>query len=475
MAGIEENREWTKIGKFYLSGLTKSGWHGELHYHATDGINLNISEEPDNQPFLGEATEYETIYGVIEGSELVTLIHCFDLNVSNKGFAFVERKILVNNFLTGIHLKNSTKPTFRRFFYRSPAFSQWYAKSGLSGKRFDPEKENQALVHYTQPKKFQRKLDDLRSVTVSSTLSYSLSVDTETPIKLRERPGITIRYRKKVSLDKVLNDVRALEMFFSLGAGVFTGPPEIYLWTRPVAKKRKNPEIPCRFFSSESWYREREPIMAPNRPLRFQDIRDQLVDVLTQWFDNWAKLANPSSLYLISKESGANLEGNILFRAQALEALHRSFYKTKTIPDSEFKAVKKSLKEAIPDDISGDVVSFFKERLPQRNELGLSERLKELFEAFDEETEEGAVNIFPNYKKDAGIITKYRNDLSHALNKHKSESDIKLKIYISYLMDTFTLLTLLRLGGVPKETLINNFKNSWTLNRVVQDRPADIK
>lgn len=446
----DEKRTWIKAGVFTIDDQE---FHGELQYHATDGLEL-IVQGPGR--FAQKYRDYPIVHGMLEGSTPVTLIDCFDTNIDFNFAGFVRRRVTANYVLEGLHLTSAHAPQFLRMDFRSPSCSQWYAQSGINVGNLKRSGRVSFDVRYRQPPRIRHKLDALRSLELWSLPTYPSGPDNDGNMMIAEAAETVLRYTKRRSLSEALEDIRALDMFYCLAAGSFSGPPEISLWINTVRKTIDDRKRPNKLYISQYWYKEKQGKHLGSRTLLFSDMRRELKMIVTNLFEKWEKLSRLTSLYLTSQEGSSDLLLTFLNLCQALEGLHRACHSSMPITDKEFKHVRAVLKNAIPNDISKEARQFFKDRLPQWNEPGLRGRLKHLFR----ELNAGEGKLFLHVNEDIDLIVRFRNDFTHVLGAQITDEDIKKLSYLVHLMDLLFVFSLFRIVGVDTDMLRDAYQRN---------------
>lgn len=448
---MREEADGTQVwsGEFEI-GL-ESSLPGELRYHPVDGIELRTFGRSER---FGEIEEYELITGCLEGSQPVTLVDCFDTDSRLFLPKFVERRILVNFALLGIALENQSDELFHSFRFQSPALTAWYVPGDLTMRSSRGPRHNMT-IRYAQRGRIRHRLDDRRTVTFWSGPAYSFGLDPEGKMNFRVVVTGELRYRKRQSWRQMLQDWWVLEQFFSLATGYLSGPPEVHLVVKQEAAKdpeggpAKLETQKIRYLNSQPWYKPAPIGHVRECTYTLRDGRAETGVVLGRWFSFQPWLSRVLSLYMSAIESNLSIEARFLLLIQAAEALHREAVGGQLMSDKQFHDVRDNLKDAIPDKVGTEVARVLEQRLDFLNELGLAKRIKDICRTITD-----VKTLFPDYRSDARLAAKHRNNLVHALRFREPIDQVVLEVeYLSEFLRAILDFSILSLVGVKGDVL----------------------
>ena len=132
-------------------------------------------------------------------------------------------------------------------------------------------------------------------------------------------------------------------------------------------------------------------------------LAESLPDILCQWMRFHASFDVSLALLGAARRS-ETLEGQFLFTAQSLEALHRSKGRSDLMPVGEFDAILSCLRRACPPDRR----DWLSQRLRFANELGLRGRIKNLMQPIS-----GRFGNAKARKRFVSLFVDTRNYLTH--------------------------------------------------------------
>ena len=135
-----------------------------------------------------------------------------------------------------------------------------------------------------------------------------------------------------------------------------------------------------RYIGDYADWPDRTRALRPHDALfRYPDVVDRLEDVITKWFESYAKFEPAFDLYFASRtETSVFLDAKVLWIAQALEALHRRSSQETEMLEDEFKSLIELVSRSCPENRR----QWLKVKLHNANQLTFRRRVRELVEPF---------------------------------------------------------------------------------------------
>jgi len=449
----ENIQKW--VGEFNLFPGKEGSplMRGYLEYNPNDKISLHIADKSALYSNTRDSREYSIIHGTLEGYMLITLIACFDKNVSWNTHGFEQRLIHVNWLIKGAHLSSINEPSFYKLDLRHPALTSWY-NSGLFKSNYKAGESKKFIYEYEQPVPYKFSIPDIGDFVLWVGGSFPAGLSNAFKAEIKEWVGIQISFHSPKSWSEVRKIYESLIHFFSMAANIYAGKPDIR-----VAMSREEVRFPEILYCVK-WHNEPFAVMPRYMNFLFTHIKDRCEECFTKWFNNIELFSPLFDLYGSVKFSQMGVPASFLFMIQAIEGLQRKTIGGSAIEGNIFSNdILPKLKEAIPESISDLDRELLSKKLETLNEITLVKRIKSLCKLLPK-----VKGFFEDYKRDALEIKNIRNLYSHALQESKHfESEVadiqKMSYYIEF-MEILFELSVLRLIGLGEEEITKIIKHS---------------
>ena len=465
----DETKRW--IGAFALQGPERDMSSGELNYHPCDGIFVRVLDWVGAEPILGRDADrkYPALNGLIEGTRHCTVVNAFETNVG--GGRYELSHIVGNALLLDGFCDDPAAPAFRRMRFGSSAFTAIANPRGIKVEHVKGRKRAKVVA---EVRKATEAPWGAHKLVLSSTIDGIKGQAWDGTMSLAERPYLEIHFAEVVSLNEILRITAALEFLSCVGDGVFSGPPDVQIWSDPVPPKRRRGRQlrivrpPVTLMISQGWYRASEARHPIRRTLLLDAIAEEPLPVVARWLDLSRKIERLEALFRAALEA-PNVETKFLFLIQAVEGLHRALDHRLGIDKDEFAKAVVALEAALPADLSREAREYLKPRLPQHNEPSLNARLKE----YGERVTALFPNALPKFSKDRRAITELRNEFSHQLPTEPPvvvEEYGRRLLYYSDLLRTLFEFCLLRHLDLDPARLRNAFERTGVFEKLARER-----
>lgn len=466
----DETKRW--IGAFALRGPDNRDLSsGELNYHPRDGIYVRVLDWVGAEPFPGRDADrkYPALNGLIEGTRRCAVANAFETHVG--GGQYELSHIVGNALLLDGSCDDPAAPAFRRMRFGSSAFT---AIANPRGIKVEHVRGRKLAKIVAEPRKASEAPWGAHRLVLSSTIDGANGQAWDGTITMVERPYLEIHFAKVISLNEILRITAALEFLSCVGDGVFSGPPNVQIWSDPAPPKRRRgrrPTMvrpPMTLMISQGWYRASKAKHPIRRTILLDAIAEEPLPVVARWLDLSKRIERLESLFRAALET-PNVETKFLFLIQAVEGLHRALDHRLGIDEGEFAKAVVALRAALPADLSPEAREYLKPRLPQHNEPSLGARLKE----YGERVKALFPNALPEFSKDRRAITKLRDEFSHQFPAEPpvvAEEYGKRLLYYSDLLRTlFEFCLLLHLDLDPAR-LRDAFERTGAFEQLARER-----
>lgn len=304
-------------GFWWLPQNEEDRLHGILKFSNEDGAILELFGAFDL-----ELKEYEIILGFTSDGKYITLYNSFDIRrgFSAPGF---DTCIIYSNFMIigDEHFEKKSGLKFHQSIIYLKNLDEWVNKR----ESFEIDqnwKEKEVNIKY--------KLPDSKKIDINNHFSLSINPTAKGParnivqkeVKITQRINCTFNYKRKRSLDQILEDISNLEDFLTLCSQRQTYPLEFRLaYKKPKAKKSI-------FF--DVYYQVTKPtrLQKDLNPFDFlvyyRNIQNKFEVVIKNWFNTKDSL-NTCYIPYFNNFYGKQLytSDKFLNICRALEAFHR--------------------------------------------------------------------------------------------------------------------------------------------------------
>lgn len=403
------------------------------------------------------------IVGFSHAGKLVTLEQCQVIQQKLSFPGVPQTTFRVGVALFGAHFGQDDPFQFDQVDIYGDAINQWL--------EFAPIRTNieftaltSAAVTFTPPPEKNWELSDGTTVrlytawTVPSTIQYREA-------KITQKTWLSFRFTKATPLDDLLEMVHRFVSFASVGIDQMVSFEEITLRSKQVVKTvgTKVLEEPLTLYYARAF--TAEPKLTDIRPpvtlFQFSDVADDFAVKFDSWLTNYKSYVAPFNLYFaVKKGRDLYLDNKFLMLAQACESLHRHTSSSKAFPDEKYKELAALLEELVPKEFK----DWLEPRLKYGNEPSLRQRLKELFNEFN--------NVFGEAKKTKPRIDKIvatRNYLTHYDAPGKKQSATGIELYkLCVVLEMLFQLHVLKLCGFTHTEIDEMGKKSESFKRKLE-------
>lgn len=423
-------RDYDLFDDFEYSGdwwLPTSPQHrvsGTLRYKPGDRMTLELlgSLQPDNER-SDDLPDSDIILGIVEGSRPCTLQYCIQTRSKSIASGPVYRSwYIVDRLFEGKHFPAPEEISFASLSVSYTSFENWVARVPYqSGHERDQASSKVRFIasHVVPHDLFEARVASLNS-TIRARLGFEGSLGIRT-LMWKSTGCVEILPDQPASFEwfwKIQNDIRNL---FTLFMNNPTYPKRLEAYgndveTSPgrVAKERINITL------VQSSQGTREEIHPTDMLFVFPTIQENTHTILENWLSKSEPLSAVSTLFFGSMYfSSMYPRFHFLNLIQAVETFHRVMRPGTYINKQAFKKISKTLKNAIPADVTGEFKQGLESRISFGNEYSLRTRIKQLFLELEEQTVE---SITPDVDDFIRQTVNTRNYFTHYTSSLKSKA-----------------------------------------------------
>lgn len=393
---------------------------------------------------IGAAPPVPLIHGVASGSA-ITLV-----DARSRGFTISGPGMQVSRYqaaatVVGAHLAPGAEPTFRRARFRFDVLDAWAGVAATTARVVaTADGAGVAGVDLAY-----RNLPDVVLTDGDVRVALATSGEWSRPAvgehRLRQESALECDYTTPAPIGRVVNaSLRDLQGVLTLLSGHPARVDAIDVWVESgVRPTWAALHVPLTFNAP----RDAVPD-ADDMPLPLPLLGGYAPTVFAAWFARQAQLDAVLNLFAAVETSpGLYLEAEFLFRAQALESLHRRTDDARLLTDVEYAPVRDQLLAVI--DASGHpraVRQALTAKLQYLPELSLRRRLRALIGR----VREALVEVFPPDARFVEAVVDTRNYLTHydARGAHRASTGLALYILTQQLR-VLLQLALLEQMGLP--------------------------
>jgi hypothetical protein len=377
-------------GRWWLPSNPRSKISGTLRFEPDQHMQLSLigtlpgsSDKPfEPDLILGSGIESE---GSIK--DLYTLVRNKQIQrTQGTGRQTQTKKSTYSSqvLLVGQHFREANEFSFRGCELNFTYLEDWLSINPFDSSLFarDAKPSNQYHFTYTVPKgmSFDLGASDMHMRLVWTSYLYSES-------KLPQRlalscwPILRLIPKENFRYKDIYPTVFALQNLFALLIGDPVYARVINLATRKI-------KGPVRMFYPQGSAKIWKWISPGHMPAPYTTIEEKIPSIFQTWFSN-SQVLKPvyDLLYGISYGRITYQRTHFLALMQALESFHRVAFPRKRFATEDFREYKQRALAAIPEELPELMATSIKQCIGFSNELGLTERVKEMVKQFPTKTQ----------------------------------------------------------------------------------------
>jgi hypothetical protein len=372
-------------GKWWLPKNPENKIPGTLKIDSFNELFLEIEGSFDNDDESEMDFRPEIILGESnQDKKEITLEECmifFKVDHYHSKF-FIQKAFI------GKHFFNPKDIKFQEISVRYHNLDNWTASKYIwIDSELSNSKKSVYCINHNEPETISAKDFD---ISFSPIINQKLELN-KLEISQKSFVKIESRENEKTFLE-FTNLIRKFQDFLSFAIGRRTFPIEVCGISRKTDNQTWDVEVDI-YYSANGWDRDEKTIHPIQMVFKFNDIKEQLSDIICHWLDNYDTISSFLNLYFSTiYKPDAYLENKFLSMTQAIETYHRNkfvgktidgkFYEGKYQSDEEYKNnLYQEFLNAIPTNISHDFRESLKSgKLKYANEYSLRTRIRELIE-----------------------------------------------------------------------------------------------
>lgn len=251
--------------------------YGTVKFSNEDGTTLDLFGS-----FKSNKREYEIILGFTSNGKWITLYNSFDIQ---KGFSrpgFDSCKIFSNFMFIGKeHLEKKSTLKFHKSSVYLKNLDEWVNKRE-SFKIEQNWKEKEVTINYKLPESSKIELNDNLSLTINPTSKGPSHNIVQKEVKITQRIGCNLEYKRKQNFDKILQDISHFENFLTFCSQKPTYPLEFsVIIKKPKEKQNSVFEIYYQVTKPSKIQKDLSPF---DFLVYFRNIEPKFEDVIKKWF-----------------------------------------------------------------------------------------------------------------------------------------------------------------------------------------------
>lgn len=305
----------------------------------------------------------------------------------------------------GVRFEKEEDIKFNSLQVRYSQLDDWVETSDFT---FEGGRE-ELVVRYRRPKDIRMLTNDELTLLIWFQSSYSLNSAAREP-EITERQWLVINSHKIMHIEKYMQVMRQLEVFFSLMIGRPVHPLEIKGLTKyaktEIGDYTSFEDIGVFYQLANTLTQQNSTFLEPL--VRYQDIKDRFENIISNWFAKAGELEPIYELYFVSVHGRQMyLEQKFLCLIQALESYHRTMVGNRELPEEEHSQRIQEIMETVPERHK----AWLKDKLSYSNEPTLRTRLKGLL--IQDEFQPTASHLIKGSKNFITKVCNTRNYLTH--------------------------------------------------------------
>lgn len=342
-------------------------------------LRLLESFEPIQRQLAQGIVERPVIYGKTEKSEAVTVLRAVldggSLSFGAAGMSTPENWLCLRT-IYGDYVK--AEPTFEKMRCRVPGLPVWQSQK-LVEHSYQTHDDGHGeytnyRIHDPPVEKIPLSDSEIESewfIEITKSLSHF-------NVAVKIEGWFTIQPRTPQPLAWFLEQQEKMATLLTLLAGTQMLPDALQV---PATKPPRQASV---LFSRPDVtycdYKNVHDFFLPRC-----DLGAEWSEIIQKWWEVWPKITSPGQLAMSifgSRDLWPHIE--FLSWMQALEGLHRALCKGVYMDPAAYEAVKETIVDAIPSEVSSAHRDALKSKIRYGNELSLAKRLKELAERLGE-------------------------------------------------------------------------------------------
>lgn len=417
-------------GYWWLPEDEENKYFGNLSFSHDGGLTLEMfgsfavdALEPGVAKPIGVSERYPVVNGITRAGKYLSLFNCDSNGFSFSAPGFPSEKFIADYAFeeTNPNSKSSPSTKFRGAFIQFTYLPDWIGFSGIrESVLFDEETKllDRLEVIYKPADKI---IADLGQARVAIVEGYSSRSDLVQGVSLKPNMLLEIDIDEGISFQEWYSQfVIPLRDFFTLATRRHNAVTSLALFSnvdggepREGVPKSSPTKVYYRQPSAKGT-RHPKTLYDHDMLFSFSDVKEEFSQVLGDWLVKRAEFRSTMDLFFaVEGSSGTYLENDFLNFTQALEVYHRKRFRTTVNP--EIVRAREAKKKAIIDIVPEEYREWLGDRLEVDNQVGLNQRLLELFK----HTEAVASKLITNGDKFSRRVTKTRNFLVHYSGKLK--------------------------------------------------------
>lgn len=386
-------------------------------------------------------SDYKIIQGEFNDLGHVTFIDC--IHSGRTSSTVNVNKYIAYHIITEIKFKKHEEIVASSLHVTMPLLKEMIRKSNLIGDLIYKKK-----LEYITPEKIKLYESEDFSILINFHISESRNI--YDGIKINEYCVLDIESKNNsINIFELYNVYKKMKIFFSF-IGVFSKyGDEFKFRENKIIYENQDAPINMRFFST-NFYTNNNGLIAHDR-LVFDDIKDDLQKILTNWFSN--NKIQDSIILVMEKYTFIKLtvETYFLNTCFAIETFHRKNKPNEIYTKKEFDEIKRGVRNKLQTE---QEKKLFNDKLLFANEPTFKDRLISLKTEFESIMVDGF-----DIEEYIAKIVKTRNYLVHRSSKNNIFEGLEL-YYAALYLETLTKYCIMETIGLDKDLLNKIFINS---------------
>lgn len=273
---------------------------------------------------------------------------------------------------------------------------------------------------------------------------------------------VTIEFEEARNIESAVNIFTYVENFFNF---ICLTPHSTNVFTSDISKKKDKYRKTLYILNPSGHKNYQREEMRNDKDLlfNFNDISD-INGVFKKWITQYRRIEEIVQALTLLRSTNVSEDMRFTTIINALEAVHRRYYDSKTMSDDDYSKKVKEITDQIQHTTDKDFVSG---KLQYGNEMSLRKRLKNVCAI-------GVKHGIDEPSKDLqNRIIGTRNYLTHGDESRKKDALRPYELHTANaLLGRYLKLLLLQILGVNEEELTNIVSSSGQFNQYFRDEPA---